>query len=239
MIARSPLMCLLGLLGFALSTSPVTAQVFDTVINIPPDPDIGDFGSVGGDGLTTQLNISDGGSVGEGLWALAGSEVNISGGIIGDFFSAREDSVVNISGCTFSFEFEARADSTVNIFGRDFVLDGAPLDSLTVDSAFTIVDRDVTLSGTLADGSAFSIALNSDFSFGDFFSPEATLTVTLVPPTFILGDVNQDEVVNFLDINPFITVLSTSGFIEQADCNQDGEVTFLDINPFILILAGG
>lgn len=238
MIARSPF-CLLGLIGLALFTSPVTAQVFDNVINIPPDPNIGDFADVGGDGLTTQVNISDGGSIGEGLFALAGSEINISGGIIGDFFSARSGSVVNMSGCTFSFEFEARSGSEVNIFGSDFVLDDVPLDSLTVDTAFTIVDRDVTLSGTLADGSAFSLVLNSDLSLGDFFSSDATLTVTLVAPTVILGDVNQDGVVTFLDINPFISILSTGGFLEQADCNLDGVVTFLDINPFIQILAGG
>ena len=59
MIARSTF-CLLGLIGLALFTSPVTAQVFDNVINIPPDPNIGDFADVGGDGLTTQVNISDG-----------------------------------------------------------------------------------------------------------------------------------------------------------------------------------
>ena len=238
MIARSTF-CLLGLIGLALFTSPVTAQVFDNVINIPPDPNIGDFADVGGDGLTTQVNISDGGSIGEGLFALAGSEINISGGIIGDFFSARSGSVVNMSGCTFSFEFEARSGSEVNIFGYDFVLDGAPLNSLAAGNAFTIADRDVTLTGVFVDGTAFSLALNSDLSQGDFISPDATLTVTLVPPPIILGDVNQDGVVTFLDINPFISILSTGGFLEQADCNLDGVVTFLDINPFIQILAGG
>ncbi len=196
------------LTSFAFSAIS-SAQVFDTVINVPPDPDISDFQSAGGDGLTTQLNVSEGGTIGEGFWALAGSEVNISGGTIGDFFSARLDSVVNISGCTFSFEFEARAGSTVNVFGSDFVLDGAPLDSLTVDEAFTIVDRDVVLSGVFADGSQFSLVLNSDLSLGDFISPDATLTVTLVAPTIILGDCNQDGAVNFLDISAFITILAS------------------------------
>ena len=49
----------------------------------------------------------------------------------------------------------------------------------------------------------------------------------------------MDGVVNFLDISPFIAVLSSGTFLDQADCNQDGDVDFLDISPFIAILSGG
>lgn len=54
---------------------------------------------------------------------------------------------------------------------------------------------------------------------------------------FLLGDVNQDGVVNFLDISPFIEILSASGFQDEADINQDGAVNFLDIGPFIGLLS--
>ena len=57
-------------------------------------------------------------------------------------------------------------------------------------------------------------------------------------PEFILGDVNQDGVVDFFDIAPFIAILSASDFLEQADINQDGIVNFFDISPFIGILSG-
>ena len=54
----------------------------------------------------------------------------------------------------------------------------------------------------------------------------------------LLGDVNQDEVVNFLDISPFITALAaTGGVVAEADVNEDGMVNFLDISPFIGILT--
>ena len=56
------------------------------------------------------------------------------------------------------------------------------------------------------------------------------------------GDVNLDGVVNFLDISPFITVLTmgeTGEFQVQADLNDDGIVNFLDISPFIIALTGG
>lgn len=55
---------------------------------------------------------------------------------------------------------------------------------------------------------------------------------------FQLGDVNLSGGVDFIDIGPFISILSTGGFIEQADINQDGEVNFLDIGPFIQVLSG-
>lgn len=56
--------------------------MFDTVINVPADQNIGDLGSVGGDGLTTQVNISNGDTVGFNFVANSGSEVNIGGGNI-------------------------------------------------------------------------------------------------------------------------------------------------------------
>ena len=53
----------------------------------------------------------------------------------------------------------------------------------------------------------------------------------------ILGDVNQDSVVDFLDISPFIAILTAGDFLGQADTNQDGDVNFLDIAPFIALLS--
>ena len=53
----------------------------------------------------------------------------------------------------------------------------------------------------------------------------------------ILGDVNLDGMVNFLDISPFIGVLTDTGNNQaEADTNEDGMVNFLDIAPFINIL---
>ena len=54
----------------------------------------------------------------------------------------------------------------------------------------------------------------------------------------LLGDVNLDGFVNFLDISPFISVLSAGGTLAEADVNQDGVVDFMDISPFIGVLSG-
>ena len=54
----------------------------------------------------------------------------------------------------------------------------------------------------------------------------------------LLGDSNQDGVVNFADIASFISILSAAEFLPEADINRDGIVDFSDISPFILILVG-
>ena len=79
-----------------ISTSPL----FDTVINVPDAPNIGLFVEIGdvNGSATTQLNVSDGGSVDVGLAVFDGSEVNVSGGSVGDLFAGVFGSEINISG---------------------------------------------------------------------------------------------------------------------------------------------
>ena len=54
---------------------------------------------------------------------------------------------------------------------------------------------------------------------------------------FLLGDINLDGVVSFLNINPFIGLLTAGTFQLEADCNLDGAVNFLDISAWIDILT--
>jgi hypothetical protein len=53
----------------------------------------------------------------------------------------------------------------------------------------------------------------------------------------LLGDANLNDVVNFLDIPAFISLLTSGNYLSQADCNEDGAVDFLDIAAFIQILT--
>ena len=59
-----------------------------------------------------------------------------------------------------------------------------------------------------------------------------------VTAEILLGDVNLDGVVDFLDIPPFIAILSSGEFRAEADCDGSGSVDFLDISPFVAILSG-
>jgi len=59
---------------------------------------------------------------------------------------------------------------------------------------------------------------------------------TLPTTPFIVGDSNQNGVVNFEDITPFISYLFI-GYQAESDMNQDGIVDLLDIRPFIVLLS--
>ena len=231
-----------ALSGSEVNISGGTVGVDDLVAR--SDSQVNISGGVINCSLTTgtggEINIS-GGTVSS--IALFRGSVNISGGSIeGDGLNAINviGGVLNISGGSIGTRINAGSDTEVNLFGSEFVLNGVLLDdSLTLGDAFTIVDRDVTLTGLFTDGTSFSFDLNSndDGSFLDSFDPSATLTVTLGSPvTTILGDVNQDGAVTFADIPSFIEVLQAGTFLDQADANEDGVVDFDDIGPFIEIL---
>lgn len=64
----------------------------------------------------------------------------------------------------------------------------------------------------------------------------AILNANMIVPV-VLGDCNFDGAANFSDISPFISILSTGDFIEEADINVDGFVTFADVSPFISLLS--
>lgn len=197
----------------------------------------GNFGEFFTAFLGSQVNISDGNF--DNFTAHDGSQVNISGGSFGMGFVARRDSEITISGGDFGNRnrFIADGNSQVTLIGSEFFLDGVPIDQLMAADDFTITDRNVRLSGTLADGSPLEFDLTTAFGTGgDTFSASAILNVRLAPQTQ-LGDVNLDDNVNFLDIAPFIAILSSGGFQLEADLNGDSSVNFLDIAPFIAVLS--
>ena len=130
--------------------------------------------------VNSELNIS-GGTIGDNLAAFS-SVLNISGGTVGSELAVGGE--VNISGGTVGDNFRLGSGSEVNILGSEFFIDGLELETLLLGESFTVTDRDVTLSGLLADGEQFSFDLNSldPLDVGDFFSSGATLTVTLTSP---------------------------------------------------------
>ncbi len=130
----------------------------------------------------------------------------------------------------------------------------------TVDG-FTFDFSDVIVSGTGETTASFSGSFTGTqfldiFGNGHMYSttqrgsptPQGAPTVfqefsifvdedSVVP--FLLGDCNQDGMVDFMDIASMIDLLTNGVYLEQADCNQDGSVDFSDIFPFINILISG
>jgi len=228
-------LCLLGLILFA---SPVTAQVFDSgpsdpalfdsVVTIPRAPDIGSRESIGGDGLTTQLNVRDGGTVGilldvnsgsevnisggmvgGGLDVRSGSEVNISGGSVGSGVCANSGSVVSISGGNVGLAFNAKPGSDVELVGGEFQLNGTPFSGSTISLSFGDI-----FTGTLTDGSAFVFysfdSIPESFRTGDLLS-NVTLTSGVLPA---------------LDLSP--VVVSTANPIRPSGLRPGQTLTLVD-----------
>jgi hypothetical protein len=66
----------------------------------------------------------------------------------------------------------------------------------------------------------------------------AKIFVHAITNPFLLGDINQDGVVNLLDVGPFVELLTAGVFEKAADINGDGQVNLLDVGPFVDLLDG-
>ena len=112
---------------------------------------------------------------------------------------------------------------------------GALFENLPADESI-----DLSIEGTPADmgaGIAEFVLHVSDEQIPGAEPQTLQLIVSYdVVANVLLGDVGRDGVVDFSDIAPFIGILQSGTFLEEADCNQDGVVTFADIPAFIGIL---
>lgn len=63
--------------------------------------------------------------------------------------------------------------------------------------------------------------------------------IFLNEPKFLLGDVNCDGIVDLLDVEPFVNVITQGIFNAKADFDGNGIVDLLDVQPFVQALAGG
>ena len=124
----------------------------------------------------------------------------------------------------------ANAVRAPNLLSFDFARDDDPLPGRTVSGAvFTLADITFTTGG-IADIAGFTIfSTSSDVNDVGIAFPGEMMT--------LLGDVNLDGTVNFLDITPFIAAVSGGSTQAEADINGSGTVDFLDITPFIALLS--
>jgi hypothetical protein len=141
----------------------------------------------------------NGGTVGMDFKAMLGAVVNVNGGQIDREFAIYDDSEVNIRGGSFFNGFKAYPGSAVNLFVREFSINGVEVDDLALHEPNLVTDRNVTISGILADGTDFDFDLRTRSEMSrDFFSPLAKLSVTMVAGN-LAGDYNDDGVVNAAD----------------------------------------
>ena len=140
---------------------------------------VGDFFSLQ---QSSQLKIA-GGSV-QSFGVFSGSTAEIFSGAITRFPDILGGGVVNFYGGQVN-AVRVFGGGEAHFFGSNFALDGVPIQGLTSNQAFTISERDVTLSGLLSDGTPFETDL--DLVFGDFFSsnPDGAASAALVTVTLV------------------------------------------------------
>ncbi len=164
--------------------------------------------------------------------------------------------VASLSFPTVTFELGPEADTDIQIGGTAI----GEYDRISVRSAVIDGDLDVELLDgfTLERGMNFSIVGTSFGATGQFnFLPQGALvgtfdgvelridyeagisnsSVSLFAP-FDAGDVNQDGLINLLDVQPLVALLTSGNYQFEADVNQDGNVNLLDVQPFIDLLTG-
>ncbi len=225
-----------------LSVRPALGQ-FTTIVNIPPDPDFGSFQSIGSN---TQLNLFDGGSignvfrVGELTSGNSNIEVNITGGSVGNSFSVGSafrnsaNVVVNISGGSIGRISGVYDGSIVNISGG-IVGSFLAHDGSTVNLSGGLVETfSLAFSGSTVNLSGGSIKSNfgafsgsvvnlSGGSFGDRFAIESGSTMNLSGSEFRLD-------------GALIGGLNTPGNILAFDLPEGSALsgTLADGTPFAL-----
>ena len=231
---------LIAIDGLSLTIVDVTAPAYDVTGAVPIDTG-GIVSSAAGDAIVTNVSGDD---------ALGIQNPSISNGdfdLIGD---GNESSDLNPGeALTFTFDQDVQFTSieleAVQADDRfDVLIDGVAMLETTGDAEF--LDDLGGLAGfTITAGSEITFAVDGILNAMSTELPSTsirieTFTVEVIESDDGHADVNLDGIVNFLDISPFIIVLTSGGSPaqeSQADCNGDGTVSFLDISPFIVALT--
>ncbi len=122
---------------------------------------------------------------------------------------------------------------------NNFDLTFEPFDPANPDNQAGDTGGYVSLNAALNNASQIEIIF-SDFDSdgnGEMELDNIEIVANVVSnPMILIGDVNQDGLIDFGDIPAFITILQAGSFLAEADVNEDGSVDFSDIPDFIDLL---
>ena len=184
-------------------------------------------GTLGGEGsIDSGLTVHDGGTV--------------EPGVVTGTFTA--DSADFQSGSVLSIDIASLQDFDQLILNQSLAINSGATLNINLINGFAprVGDEFKILDFGSAAGLFGTISTSSSDIEWDLsrLQNQGIISVASSDSSLVLGDCNLDGSVNFLDISPFITLLTTASYLEEADINQDGAVNFLDIGLFISILSG-
>ena len=202
--------------------------------------------------LNSTISGNASSQTGGGIYAYSNSPITVANSIIASNadIGGAPDLRSDNNASTINYSLIGATDSTIGGIGNQVGTLDNPLDPLLGPLAD---NGGLTLTHALLEGSPAIDAGNNALAVDENGNPlttdqrgeariqSGTVDIGAVEfdDSFVLGDANLDGNVNFLDISPFISLLSSNTFLNQADINRDGDVNFLDISPFISILASG
>ena len=241
----------LSVLNFFTASDLVTNE--DAVISIGGNTI--DFGQHGSQDFTVSF-----GSGTDKFFQFGGDSETLSGSLadavgddgewIGGNFTAVEDQTID----SFSFELYVNSSNSSSWSARDvglflrigdsgeFTQFDADYNGITGDNGMVVFEDSFLVEA--GEELQWRLAFTNRTNVSALPATRSTrvgtirLNASAVPEAeILLGDCNLDGVVNFLDISPFIGLLSGSDYLAQADTNEDGVVDFLDISSFISLLS--
>jgi len=97
-----------------------------------------------------------------------------------------------------------------------------------------------------SNNNSYDLDLNAEYNnvliatsnYNDIQSSEVDFTIS-INDLDILGDINQDSILNVQDIVLMINIILLNNYNVIADVNEDGYVNVLDVVVMINILVGG
>ncbi len=212
-----------------------------------------DLSTTNGSNLSAGLSESNGLGAGNGDAFFTPANNNYSGNLI---FGAATISYVSFSGtpADTNYVFSNGTVDSIELLGLSSKSFTGTNDAVLLAADNTTVLIDFTTDPVANPGETLIDGTNNNLFDGQQLG-DAIFAVTnggahirgftlgtnlsfFISPAFLLGDINLDGAVNFLDISPFINLLSTGVYQVEADLNADGEVNFQDIAPFISALTG-
>ena len=228
-----------GTVFFRFRTSDAAgAGTLDSVFGLTPDPAIGNFNFKCGLRLTS-ADVISGGALANNFDVRDGGDYDKVGGLASLTWYKLWVVADNTSDTAGTFKVYLQSDDdpafttqTQLALSADEAEPGKDVFDFRVNGATDIVNVYFRTGNAGSTGSELyydDVYINN--SAEDLTDPLAEVDGVL------LGDVNLDGQVTFLDISPFIALLSSGTLQAEADVNEDGAVSFLDISVFIGILS--